>query len=195
MIKIIRWASMAAALALVAGCAHKIDVSPEVTSITAPAGTTRINATAAYYISPEDLARTVTTPGGGGDKVSYQPYKDIETAFYKMLSNVFSSVSRLKQAPAAGAQDADVVLTPSMVTNSSSPSPFTWPPTVFNVQLTTTVADRDNRQLGIIKAEGEGKAEYDEFIKNFGLSGRRAMEDAVLKTQAQLLQMPELQKK
>jgi hypothetical protein len=29
---------------------------------------------AAYYISDEDRAREVTTPGGGGDKVRYFPY-------------------------------------------------------------------------------------------------------------------------
>ena len=46
----------------------------------------------------------VVTPGGGGDKISYQPYRDIETAFYKMLTNVFGNVTKLKTP-----KDADAI--------------------------------------------------------------------------------------
>jgi len=48
--------------------------------------------------SNSDLIADAATAGGGGDKVQYKPYKDMETGFYKMLSNVFAQVTKTKTA-------------------------------------------------------------------------------------------------
>jgi hypothetical protein len=81
-----------------------------------------------------------------------------------------------------------------MVTDSSSPSPFTWPPTKFNIDLTCDIADATGNPILSKKVTGEGNAEFDEFKKDFSLSGKRAAEDALLKMQKTLLSASELRK-
>lgn len=118
--------------------------------------------------------------------MSYQPYRDIETGFYKMLSNVFVAVTRLKSQTgddAAQRNKLDYVITPQLTTESSSPSLLTWPPTQFTVNMTATIADASGKRVADTKVRGEGKAEFDEFKKDVSLSAKRASEDALLKMQ------------
>ena len=80
---------------------------------------------AAYYISDEDRAREVTTPGGGGDKVRYFPYRDLEAGLYKVLSATFASIAKLNKAPEneeLNRQGIVVVVTPRITTHPSSDS-------------------------------------------------------------------------
>jgi hypothetical protein len=80
-----------------------ISLSPDMNKISPDAGTQPIDASVAYYISADVLNKDVTTPGGGGDKVQYKPYKDVEAAFYKMLTNVFTHVTKtITPTPPAG---------------------------------------------------------------------------------------------
>ncbi|RJF96335.1 hypothetical protein D3871_21030 [Noviherbaspirillum saxi] len=148
-------------------------------------------------MSEDVRTKEVTTPGGGGDKVSYQPYRDMETAFYKMLTNVFGSVTKLKTAKDAEAisrNNVSYIITPEIVTNSSSPSPFTWPPTKFNVDLTCQITDALGNPVLTKSVSGEGNAEFSEFKSDFSLSGKRASQDALLKMQRVLLEAAELRK-
>ncbi len=60
------------------GCAHPITMNPDLAAVTVPAGAKPIAKKVGYHI-PEALRSVeVTTPGGGGDKVRYFPYRDIE---------------------------------------------------------------------------------------------------------------------
>ncbi|WP_199724850.1 hypothetical protein [Noviherbaspirillum saxi] len=181
----------------ITGCAHPIAIGPDIAKIERDGAKAPVVKNVAYYISEDVRTKEVTTPGGGGDKVSYQPYRDMETAFYKMLTNVFGSVTKLKTAKDAEAisrNNVSYIITPEIVTNSSSPSPFTWPPTKFNVDLTCQITDALGNPVLTKSVSGEGNAEFSEFKSDFSLSGKRASQDALLKMQRVLLEAAELRK-
>ena len=164
-----------------AGCAHPINMRPDVSLIQA-GGVQKINKVAGFYISDANLALEVTTPGGGGDKVRYFPYRDIEAGFYKALSETFTKVTKISNPndfAALKAAGISLLITPSVTTTSASPSPFTWPPTQFTVTLDCQVVDATGKALTSVTVTGTGKAEFDEFKANFSLSAVRASEDAL----------------
>src|ERR1700742_2956621 len=98
--KTLRLASFWLAIALLAGCAHPMIIKPELEALaTAPSGE-RIPKKVGLYISDANRTKEVTTPGGGGDKVKYTPYADIEPGLYKILSDVFQDVSILQATDA-----------------------------------------------------------------------------------------------
>jgi hypothetical protein len=178
-----------------AGCAHPLKISPDISKIERDKADVQIEKNVAYYVAPEARDKTVTTPGGGGDSVAYAPYKDVEVAFYKMLGNVFKNVTLLKSptdVQTITKNSIAYVITPEISTNSSSPSPFTWPPTKFTVDLTCRIADSNGKLLSSVSVTGEGQAEFSEFKSDYSLSGKRATEDALLKMQHKLLTMREL---
>ena len=128
--------------------------------------------------------------------MTYKPYRDIEAAFYKMLGNVFASVTKLKSpndAEAIGRNSISYVITPEISTGSYSPSIFTWPPTQFTVHLTCNIADQNGTSVARTTVTGNGQAEFEEFKSDFSLSGKRAALDAVLKMQDVLLNHAEFQ--
>jgi hypothetical protein len=180
--------------ALAGACAHPINISPDIAMIERDSGSQTIRKNVGYIIADSKRAEQFITPGGGGDKVSYLPYRDIETAFYKMLTNVFASVTKLNSPTDDAVQkyNLDFIITPQLTTNSSSSSIFTWPPTQFTVDLTADVADTKGKQVVLKKVTGEGKAEFTEFRKDLSLSARRASQDALLQMQKSLLSTPEL---
>ena len=195
--RIIKLAASLVAAAILVGCAHPIAMTPDVAKIEREASSQPIRKDVAYFIADDLRSREVTTPGGGGDKVSYVPYRDIETGFYKMLTNVFGSVTKLKSPTdmeAIKKNNVAYVITPTLVTNSSSPSPFTWPPTQFYVELTCDITDAAGNKVMSHKVMGEGRAEYDEFKSDFSLSAKRGAQDALLKMQRTLLDAQALRK-
>lgn len=182
-------------VAAITGCAHPLNISPDIAKIEQGKTAKPINKSVGYYISSENKEKAVKTPGGGGDSVTYQPYKDIEVAFYKMLSNVFKNVTPLKSptdVDSISKNSIDYIITPEINTNSSSPSPFTWPPTKFTVDLTCNIADKNGKVIGKTTVSGDGAAEFSEFKSDFSLSGRRATLDSLQKTQDALTRLPEL---
>lgn len=195
--RIIKLVSSLFAAAVLVGCAHPIMMTPDVAKIERDAASQPIRKDVAYFIADDLRNREVTTPGGGGDKVSYVPYRDIETGFYKMLTNVFGNVTKLKSPAdmeAIKKNNVAYVITPTVVTNSSSPSPFTWPPTQFYVELTCDITDAAGNKVVSPKVMGEGRAEFDEFKSDFSLSAKRGAQDALLKMQRALLEAPALRK-
>lgn len=186
----IRLLSSVAAVAFITGCAHPIMISPDISKIERSSDAQPIRKNVGYYISPEIREKEVTTPGGGGDKVSYRPYKDIEMAYYKMLGNVFQSATLLpapNDMDTIGKREISYIFTLDITTDSSSPSPFTWPPTKFTVNLTSNINDAAGTPVTLISVTGEGQAEFDEFKSDLSLSGKRAAQDAILQTQDKLL--------
>lgn len=195
--RIVKLIIAALAFAVITGCAHPIVISPDTSRLERSGSAQPIAKNVAYYISHEARAKSVETPGGGGDKVSYYPYKDIETSFYKMLGNVFTNVTLLNSpndVAAINKQAIRYVITPDITTDSSSPSPFTWPPTKFTMNLTCKISDASGKLVSSIVVVGEGNAEFDEFKSDFALSAKRASLDALTKMQARLLEAPELKK-
>lgn len=180
---------------LLSACAHPISVVPEVGKITLPADAKPINKSVAYYIADDARAKEVNSPGGGGDSVSYFPYRDMEVAFFKMLSNVFSNVTRLKSANDTENMQKNsvrLVFKPEITTTSSSSSALTWPPTNFDIDLICKITDADGKEVLTTKVHGSGVAQFSEFKRDFSLSSKRAGLDAILKMQSVLLDAPEL---
>jgi hypothetical protein len=192
---------LAASLALlVAGCAHPIDVAPNLAKLDRSSiADTRIPARVGYYIPASASSLEVTTPGGGGDNVRYFPYRDIEDGFKKMLSNVFEGVSRLTSigdTSDAARDGIDFIVVPEVVTNSSSESFITWTPMSFSVDLTSSIRDKVGKLITTLRVVGTGRAtEYGERLSDKGIAGRRAMEDALMKMQESFMEAKVLRAK
>lgn len=174
-----------AAVACVAlfGCAHPINMKPDLDGVKAVVAK-RIDRQVGYHMTDASLALEVTTAGGGGDKVRYFPYRDIEPGFYKALSEVFSGVSKIKNpkdTEEVRKSGLSLLIVPEITTSSLSPSLLTWPPTQFNVTLSGTIQDANGQLVRKFMVTGEGKAEFDEFKSNFSLSAVRASNDALAK--------------
>ncbi|MBP6862959.1 MAG: hypothetical protein KBC57_11500 [Neisseriaceae bacterium] len=180
-------------LTVLTGCAHSYMISPDSNTLAPSEAAKPSPKNVAYYIPAELLSLEVTTPGGGGDKVTYKPYKDLEPGFYRVLANNFANVTklnRLNDADTLAKHKIDYVIQPKLVTNSSSGSMLTWPPTVFSIELSCTIYDAKGQVLFTPKVVGEGTAQFDEFKHDFSLAGKRAAADALLKLQAELQQLP-----
>lgn len=166
------------------GCAHPITMNPDLAVVAAPAGAKPLNKKVGYYMPDALRSVEVTTPGGGGDKVRYFPYRDIEPGFYKALSEAFTSVSKVQNPKDAAALQADgitLLITPEVTTSSSSDGAFTWPPTQFTVRLVCAIADANGKPVETIRVSGEGAATFSEFKSNFSLAAVRASNDALVK--------------
>lgn len=166
--------AIAFAVALV-GCAHPISINAE----KAPerVESRLIQKKVAYAMSDADRGKQVTTPGGGGDKVSYYPYRDLEKTIRDALRAVYQDVAVVKSATdleGIRSAGADLVFTPEIKTDSSSSSAFTWPPTFFKTEIACIVTDPSAMELTRIHAVGDGTAQFSEFNANFGLSASRS---------------------
>lgn len=187
-----------ASLACIAlfGCAHPITLNPDLATIQAK-GNPLIDKQVGFHISDASKAQEVTTPGGGGDKVRYFPYRDLEPGIYKALTEVFRSVSKVKDPKdleSLRTSGISLLIVPEITTTSASPSPFTWPPTQFSVTLACTVTDAAGKPVRSFSVTGNGKAEFDEFKSNFSLAAVRASNDALSRLVTVLGESPELRK-
>lgn len=177
------------ALFFTIGCAHQINITPPLNTLDAD-GISKIDKNVGYYISPDDLSKEVTTPGGGGDKVKYFPYKESEPALNKILSNVFAKVYPLASADDSQfilSNDISYVFIPKIETNSSSKSAFTWPPTNFTVSLDCKAFDSSGSVIWQKSVKGEGEAEFSEFKHDFPLAAKRAAKKAFSMLQEEII--------
>lgn len=175
------WLGLLLVVALASGCAHPITMNPDLASISGNKSTV-IPKSVGYHIAESAKSIEVTTAGGGGDKVRYFPYRDIEPGFYKALSEAFGNVSRVQDPKDAGAMASSgiqLLITPEIKTISSSESLFTWPPTQFTVDLTCTVTSAQGQAVDVIRVSGFGQATFDEFKTNFSLAAVRATNNAL----------------
>jgi hypothetical protein len=183
-------ASGLALAALMTGCAHPVSVTASDFSKIKASSDTKIQKSVGFYIAADDFNREVTTPGGGGDKVSYKPYKDLEPAIYKSLSEVFTSVSKLDSLKAP--ENINLVIVPKITSTSYSESILTWPPTLFTVDLTCKVTDKAGAEITEVKAQGTGRAEFSEFKSDTSLSAKRAAQEAMVNLVKALENSPKL---
>jgi hypothetical protein len=178
-----------AALAVIAslaagGCAHPISMQADTGTIVGAAkGAPKVDRKVALAITEEQKKREVTTPSGGGDKVSYFPYRDLETGLYLAMSETFTSVSKVSGVndPKVKQDGITLVLVPEVTTTTHSPSLLTWPPTVVTIDLAATLKSADDRTLAQFTVKGEGRAEFDEFKADHSLSAKRAAQDVLKK--------------
>lgn len=177
------------ACAFLFGCAHPITMNPDLATISAPTETKVIDKSVGYHI-PDSLRNLeVTTAGGGGDKIRYFPYRDIETGFYKALSEVFSKVTRVvdpKDQAALRANGVSLLFTPEITTVSSSDSIVTWPPTQFSINLVCSITDPDGKLIDTVRINGAGFATFSEFKGNFSLAAVNASNDVLVKLMKEL---------
>ncbi|PIF28281.1 hypothetical protein CLU86_3770 [Acidovorax sp. 62] len=182
---------------ILGGCAHPISMAPNLEAVKATPDQNLLAKKVGYHISAASQTLEVTTPGGGGDKVRYFPYRDIEPGLYKALGTVFRDVTKIKNpGDLAEVQTSGIqlLITPEITTNSSSESAFTWPPTSFTVVLNCQLKDNQGKTLDTVRVEGVGKAEFAEFKANFSLAAVRASEDALKKLTVALRQSKALAK-
>jgi len=175
------------------GCAHSVVTTPDLVELK-HGGAQPIDKNVGYYISKEDREKQVTTPGGGGDKVSYYPYREMEPALYKTLSNVFRRAYALdshNDSQTIQAKTIAFVFTPRIATNSSSESALTWPPTKFTVILSCQAVDPSGKTVWEKQFKGEGTAEFEEFKKDFSLAAKRASQSTFEQFQRALANDPE----
>ena len=180
LIRFARLGFAAAVVSLLAACAHPINLEP--TKLPERDDAKLVAKKVGYVLTDTDRAKEVTTPGGGGDKVSYYPYRDMEKAIRASLRAVYQDVSSLRSPnDAAAIKEAGVayIFLPEISTASSSSSPFTWPPTQFTVNVICTVTDPQGVVLAKVASTGTGAAEFTEFKTDFSLSARRAVAEAV----------------
>lgn len=164
--------------ALLGACAHPIVISPLETSN--HSDTSVSPKKAAYVMTDADRNKEVITEGGGGDKVSYFPYRDLEKSIRDALHAEYSDVLVIKSAADMDAireNGISFIFIPEITTSSHSSSIFTWPPTQFTIDLSCSVNDPAGNTITRIKAVGKGSAEFSEFKADFGLAGRRAASD------------------
>jgi len=164
------------------GCAHPLTLSPNLVTISGT-GEKKIEKRVGLLVTDADRQVQVTTPGGGGDKVSYFPYRDLEPALYLALTEAFASVARVTSLsdPKVAAERLHYVIKPSLQTTSFSDSVLTWPPTSFTIEVIAKVSDTAGNLVSEVRVMGEGRATFDEFKGQMGLSANRAAEDAVRK--------------
>ncbi|MBN9410335.1 MAG: hypothetical protein J0H69_14395 [Burkholderiales bacterium] len=179
--------------ATLAGCAHPITMNADLAKLEATAEAP-IAKSVGYYLPDALRAVEVTTPGGGGDKVRYFPYRDLEPGFYKALSLAFTSVTKLAQPMEAGPKGVQLVITPEIRTTSASDGAFTWPPTEFTVTLTCAVHDPAGKPVKTLSVTGDGRATFSEFKSNFSLAAVRASDDALAKLVKALRSDPDLRR-
>ena len=181
--------SLALGLALATtGCAHMINLTPPLNTLEAE-GIAKVGKTAGYYVDPALAAKKVTTPGGGGDKVSYMRYADAEPALRNVLERVFGTAVPLSSPTdkqALSDKHVAYVFVPTITTDSSSSSAFTWPPTHFEVTIDCKAQTPDGATVWQGTAKGQGEAVFADFKHDFSLAGRRAMKAAFLDLQSQL---------
>ncbi|TDR79941.1 hypothetical protein [Paludibacterium purpuratum] len=179
---------------LLTGCAHPIMISPS--NAMHPQSANPIGKNVAYVMSDADRSKEVITPGGGGDKISYYPYRDLEKAIRDALHVAYKDVTVVdKQGnlEVLKAHQVSYVFVPEITTTSESPSLFTWPPTKFRIEMAVNVFDGAGQLVTQIRTVGSGSAEFSEFKSNFGLAGNRAADDLEAKLVEEIKRNPKLQ--
>jgi hypothetical protein len=180
---------------LVGACAHPINIVPKVDFSTSDSAL--VQKSVAYVITQADKDREVITEGGGGDLISYFPYRDLESGIFQALSAVFSRATLIRGVGddlALSKNKVSLVFIPKITTTSSSDGLFTWPPTQFAITIEYLVQDLAGSPVYKNLVLGTGRATFTEFsgAGDFGLAGRRAAEDVLKKLKDQISSAKEL---
>ena len=182
------------AVMFASGCAHMINITPPANTISAE-GITKIDKTVGYYISKEQRALLVTSKGGGGDKVTFHPYAELEPTLNQVLSNTYTkvvSLAAINDKAELESKKIEYVFAPVITTTSSSSSALTWPPTNFTVTIACTAANGSGANVWNSTVTGSGEAVFADFKHDFSLAARRASKDAFNQLQKGIVAAPAL---
>ena len=181
-------------IALCSGCAHQVDIAPNLTVLTNMNTSAKIDKSVGYYIPEEKRVLSVTTPAGGGDSVKYTPYADLESGLNLVLSNIFSAtykVEDINDKTFLKSKNISWIFTPTITTTSSSRNVFFWPPTDFTVTINCITTDDDQQQVWNHTVQADNNLmSVKEILKDYGLAGRSAAENTLIKFQNDLLASP-----
>jgi hypothetical protein len=158
-------------------------------ALPAPGGG-RIEKNVGYYIAAENLAKQVETPGGGGDKVKYLPYKESEPALKQVLSNIFGEVHSLPSPNPAefiAAKNIAYIFIPTITTDSSSRSPWIWPPSDFTVSLDCRATDGTGKVIWETNLKAEAHLPLPEVYRDHSRAGQEAIKEAFLELQNKIV--------
>ena len=125
------------------------------------------------YVMADAGKKQVTAPGASGDA----SYRALEQSGLDALRAVYADVVVVPSAKDASALQAAYVFTPQIKADFSAPSPYLNPLTVFNTEVVYVVTDPAGTEITRVKANGAGKATFDEFRYDSGLPARRASTD------------------
>lgn len=179
---------------LLTACAHPIVITPNMGELHAN-GVNKVDKVVGYYIPAAERDKRVESPGGGGDRLSYTPYKDLEPALQKTLANVFRdvhAVTSLEDRAFLKANNISYVFVPKIETDSSSDSAFTWPPTKFTVSLDCAALDANGREIWRKTTKQTGEATFGEFKTDLPLAAKRAAVKAFQELQKTISATPVL---
>lgn len=176
---------------LCTGCAHNIKITPEAVTPSATKSKTPVG----FYISAADKALKTTTPGGGGDKVSYQLAKDLEFGFFNVLNGKYETVKVLDKNQDIEKMKADglrLAFEPKFSSTSSGSSLFIWPADKFTIVIQCKAYDASGKLVLDKAFTGEGTATNNELMKNFALAADRAASAVLLQLKNELDSNPTL---
>ncbi len=171
---------------LISGCAHNIKVTPDAAAASNQAKSKTV---VGYYISAADKTLKTTTPGGGGDKVSYQLAKDLEYGFFSALNDYYETVKVLEASHDTQKMKADgitLVFEPKFTSTSSGSSLLIWPADKFSI---TVQCKAYNQTGGLVLDKaftGQGIASNSELMGNFALAANRAATDVLTQVKKEL---------
>lgn len=166
---------------LLSGCSHKISIAPSLTDIREMQAENKVDLNVGYYISDESKKIASTTPGGGGDNITYTPYADLESALNTMLSQKFKrvyAVKSLEDKEYITNKNIIYLFTTKIKTDSSSTNILIWPPTDFTVELSCNAINLNGEMVWSDTVSTQGHASASELMKDFSLSAKRATEAA-----------------
>lgn len=170
---------------LISGCAHNIKITPDAATASANKSKTVVG----YYVSAADKAVKNTTPGGGGDKVSYQLAKDMEYGFFSALNDSYETVKVLEASHDAQKMKADgikLVFEPKFTSTSSGSSLLIWPADKFSITVQCKAYDQAGTLVLDKSFTGQGVATNSELMSNFALAANRAATDVLTQIRKEL---------
>ena len=175
-------------LVFMSGCVHDISVAPELSKLEKVRPVT-IHRTVAYYISPEQYALQVTTPGGNNDELRYRPYQESEAALKKVLENIFTEVHRIDSLddPKIEKHHVRFIFVPQIETMSYSNSNVDWQPTKFSFILKVAFLAPDGAPFYESYAQGKGSANFGRYRDNPAYAVEIASRSAFLQFQDEII--------
>lgn len=151
--------AFALGLLFLTACAHQVSIAPQLNL--SRDSSALVEANVGYLITDAQRNEQVTTPGGGGDKISYNPYRDLESALYSTLASVFTGVFVVPDASAEGfieANELRFVFMPVITSDSRSSNVMLWNPTDFTLTLSIRAENRNGETVWSREFVGEGNA-------------------------------------
>jgi hypothetical protein len=187
--------ALLASLLLTSACAHQIAISPPERAIAVSGSNlTKIGKSVGFYISQAERGKAVTTSAGLGN-IKYQPYKDLEQGFERVLSNLFTKVVVLQSPDDKNAivqHGLAYVFVPTITTNSSSQKHAV----ILNSQDANFSVVIDCKALGPAgntvwqaKVQGRGGQDYrqtDDVKTAFSSAATSASKHALLELQKEI---------